>query len=116
MRVLKQVVRYRLKADKVTLEAHPLVSTASPAAGAVAGQRLTLLPGSLVYLGIKHFPVGPKESRPDPDHDLPHADAYYGLLQSYTGPKDVPKAVAKANDCIKPSTPDCACCPPAIYS
>jgi hypothetical protein len=108
-RVLKQVIRYRLGMQNVTLEAGPL------GAGR-ADRSLTLRNDMLVYLGIKHFPLGPKRDRLAANTPLDETKAYYSLLAGFGGSMVVPYALDKSEDCPKPATPDCTCCPPGIYS
>src|SRR5258708_2561487 len=72
-RVLKQVVRYRLNMQNVTLEAGPL------GAGR-ADRSLTLRKDMLVYLGVKHFPLGPKRDRLAANTPLDQTKAYYSVL------------------------------------
>jgi hypothetical protein len=109
-RALKQLVRYRLSADDIVIETRPL---ADP-----DGQVQATLPienNLLAYAGVKHFPLGHKRPRLAKDEKLKEAEAYYGLLAGFSGEKKVPIALPESDDCDTQATPDCSCCPPAIY-
>jgi hypothetical protein len=108
-RILKQVVRYRLDAQNITLEASRPGQTP---------MSLTLDNNALAYVFIKHFPLGHTRDRLPQGTYLKEVEAYYSLLDGFStsSPRPVPQAADYGHDCIKPSTPDCTCCPPAVYA
>lgn len=107
-RVVKQIVRLRLNANAVEIEARTLGTLTNP-------MSLKLDNNALVYVGVKHFPVGPTEPRYPKGKELKHIDAFASLIDGFGGKLKVPKAADPQYDCNLPSTPDCTCCPPGVY-